>query len=179
MKDILIHRYRILGSCRLSNFFWTLGIFLASCFFFKVSYDSYWLMKNNIIGNINSEISFFPQGLVMGFYACLGLIFTIYSFLSIILQIGYGFNEFNRKENIIRIFRWGFPGKNRRIEACYSLNDIKSVKIFSNYQKTICLCLKNDSEIILVRESFFDSIQIMEEQATNIAYFLGVPLIYN
>ena len=136
-------------------------------------------MKHNTLDNIDFGISFFPQGLVMGFYACLGLIFAIYSFLTIALQIGYGFNEFNRKERIIRIFRWGFPGKNRRIEACYSLNDIKSVKIFSNYQKTICLCLKNDTEIILVRESFFDSIDIMETQATNIADFLGVPLVYS
>jgi hypothetical protein len=128
---------------------------------------------------VNDGINFFPQGIVMGFYACLGLIFSIYSFLTIFLRIGSGFNEFNRKEKLVRVFRWGFPGKNRRIEACYSLTDIKSIKIFSNSQKTIYLCLKNDLEIILVRESFFDSLDIIEKQATNIADFLGVPVIYN
>ena len=182
MKDNIIYRYNVIGSFRISNILWALSIFFGSSYFFKLSYESFLISQTTLINSnliTDKGITFFPQGLVMGFYSLLGLAFSFYSFLSILLKIGYGFNEFNRKEKIIRIFRWGFPGKNRRIEACYSLNDVKSIKILSGSQKTICLSLKGDLDIVLIRESFFESLNLLEDQATTIADFLGVPLIYS
>lgn len=177
MKETLICRYNIRGSLRISNIIWTNLIFFGSLYFLNLSYSSYLLIDLISIDNSVNEIVFFPQGFVLGIYSILGLFYSLYSFLTIFLKLGYGFNEFNKKEKIIRIFRWGFPGKNRRIQNCYSLNDLKSVKIVSN--KTISICLKGDSEIILIREGFIDSIILLENQATDIADFLGVPLIYS
>ncbi len=178
-KAINIYRYQISGSQRIENFYWFFLIFFGSFFFFLQSFNSYLNTNNFHLENLNnSSISFFPQGLVMGFYSLLGLLFSFYSFFSILFKIGSGFNEFNKKENIIRIFRWGFPGINRRIQICYSLDDVKSIKLFTSSGKTICLSLKGDLDIVLVRKDFFDSVEFLEQQAIDIANFLDLPLLY-
>jgi len=177
MENIFIYRYTVLGSRKLSNFTFAILIFLGSIFFLKASIFSFLDFKTD---TLNDNIVFFPQGLVMGFYSLLGLMFTFYSLLTFFLKIGFGYNEFNKKENVIRIFRWGFPGKNRRIEACYSINDIKSIKISSNTgTKNISISLKGDIDIPFIREGFSDSFSNLEEQAIDIASFLGIPLVYN
>lgn len=175
MKDILVYRYEVLGSRKIENFIWIISIFVGSLFFFNTSYQAFYYSR---IPQEIYPVIFFPQGLVMGFYSLLGLFFSFYSFFSFYLKVGYGFNEFNKKENIIRMFRWGFPGKNRRIEICYSLNDIKSINIDTTSNKNIVLCLKGDSKINLLRSQFFDSSEVFEKQAIEIANFIGVPLIY-
>lgn len=175
MKDILVYRYQVLGSRNFANFIWILCIFSGSLSFFKTSYESFYYFY---ILQQSYPVIFFPQGLVMGFYSILGLTFSIYAFLSFYLKIGYGFNEFNKKEKIIRIFRWGFPGKSRRIEVCYYLNDIKSININNSSNNNINLCLKGDLKVNLLRNQFFDSPQILEAQAIDIAKFLGIPLVY-
>ena len=52
-------------------------------------------------------ITFFPQGLVMSFYGVLGVLFSSYLWFTIICNIGSGFNEINKKERMVRVFRWG------------------------------------------------------------------------
>ncbi|GAV88655.1 Ycf4 domain-containing protein, partial [Cephalotus follicularis] len=37
--------------------------------------------------------------------------------------------RFDRKEGIVCIFRWGFPGKNRRIFLRFLMKDIQSIRI--------------------------------------------------
>ena len=179
MTDVLIYRYTVLGSRKFSNFFIAMVVFLGSLAFLKTSISSYIYLNNPVLKGLNVDISFFPQGLVMGFYSILGLIFAIYSLLTFFFNIGFGFNEFNKKEKIIRLFRWGFPGKNRRIEACYSLNDVKSIKISPNVNKNIYLSLKGDIDVILIRDGFLSSFSLVEKQAIDIASFLGIPLVYS
>ena len=41
----------------------------------------------------------------------------------------FNFNEFNKKEGMIRVFRWGYPGKNRRIDFSYSLKDVEAIRV--------------------------------------------------
>jgi hypothetical protein len=52
----------------------------------------------------------------MCFYGSLGFLLSIYWWFLIFWNVGGGFNEFNKKEGFIRIFRWGYPGKNRKID---------------------------------------------------------------
>jgi hypothetical protein len=40
-----------------------------------------------------------------------------------------GFNEFDKQQGIVRIFRWGFPGNNRRIDISYSIDDVKAIRV--------------------------------------------------
>ena len=177
MKNIPIYRYEIKGSKTLSNLIWFILLFFGSLYFFSISYNSYFYSQD-IQKDLTMIISFFPQGLVMGFYSIFGLFLSFYIFLSVILNIGYGFNEFNKKERIIRVFRWGFPGKNRRIESCYSFDDLKSIKISLGSNNILYLSLKGDLDVPLTREGFFDSLDLLEQQATDIAQFIGIPLVY-
>ena len=49
--------------------------------------------------------------------------------LTINWDVGAGYNEFNKEEGIMRIFRYGFPGKNRRINLVSNLADVQAVRV--------------------------------------------------
>lgn len=127
-KSKLIRRYVVVGSRRLSNYWWASIILLGGFGFLLTGISS--SLDFNLLPFINSKnILFFPQGLVMCFYGILGLIFSCYLWLTLFWGVGGGFNEFNKKQGIVRIFRWGFPGKNRRIDLSYEIKDIEAIRI--------------------------------------------------
>ena len=66
-------------------------------------------------------LPFFPQGLVLSFYGFLGVAFSFHLLFTLFWEIGGGFNEVNKKEKSVRIFRWGRPGKNRPSVGLYSV----------------------------------------------------------
>jgi hypothetical protein len=124
----LIRRYIVVGSRRFSNYWWASVILLGGFGFLLTGISSY--LSFNLLPFINEKnILFFPQGLVMCFYGILGLIFSCYLWLTIFWGVGGGFNEFNKRQGIVRIFRWGFPGKNRRIDLSYDIKDIEAIRV--------------------------------------------------
>ena len=124
----LIRRYIVVGSRRFSNYWWASVILLGGFGFLLTGISSY--LNFNLLPFINQKnILFFPQGLVMCFYGILGLIFSCYLWLTIFWGVGGGFNEFNKRQGIVRIFRWGFPGKNRRIDLAYDIKDIEAIRV--------------------------------------------------
>lgn len=178
-KSSLIRRDIVVGSRRFSNYWWASVIFLGAFGFLLTGISSY--LGQNLLPFIQfKDILFFPQGLVMSFYGVLGLIFSSYLWLTIFLSVGEGFNEFNKKEGIIRIFRWGFPGKNRRIDLCYSIEDVESIKVELkeglNPRRTIYLRLKGKRDIPLTRIGQPMTLEEIEKQAANLAKFLQVSL---
>jgi hypothetical protein len=183
IKEIMcIQRYIVTGSRRLSNYFWAVVILFGSLGFLLTGLSSY--LSYNILPFIHSEnIIFFPQGLVMCFYGVLGLIFSIYLWLTIWWSIGGGFNEFNKKSGIIRIFRWGFPGKNRRIDLRYSLKDVEGIRVELKEglspKRTIYLNVKGNRNIPLTRVGQPLTLQELETQAAELAKFLSVDLDYS
>ncbi|KAJ1683263.1 hypothetical protein LUZ63_021513 [Rhynchospora breviuscula] len=44
-------------------------------------------------------------------------------------NVGSGYDQFDRKKGIVCIFRWGFPGLNRRIFLRFLMKDIQSIRI--------------------------------------------------
>ena len=116
----------------------------------------------------------------MCFYGILGLLLGIYIWLIILWNLGEGFNEFNLQEGYIRIFRWGFPGKNRRIDLKYPLQEIQSIRVEIqegiNPKRIIYLKLRGNREIPLTRAGQPLSIEEIETQAAELAKFLQVPL---
>lgn len=127
-KSELIRRYVVVGSRRFSNYWWASIILLGGFGFLLTGISSY--LNFDLLPFINSKnILFFPQGLVMCFYGILGLIFSCYLWLTLFWGVGGGFNEFNKKQGIVRIFRWGFPGKNRRIDLSYDIKDIEAIRV--------------------------------------------------
>ena len=65
----------------------------------------------------------------MCFYGFLGLLISLYQWLTIFWRVGEGYNEFNKEKKILKIFRFGFPGKNREINFIYSFDEVDSIKV--------------------------------------------------
>nr|YP_009514414.1 photosystem I assembly protein Ycf4 [Caulerpa lentillifera]AXG75849.1 photosystem I assembly protein Ycf4 [Caulerpa lentillifera]QKS32293.1 photosystem I assembly protein Ycf4 [Caulerpa lentillifera]QUV75653.1 photosystem I assembly protein Ycf4 [Caulerpa lentillifera] len=151
-----IRRYPISGARSLGNFFWTIIIFSGSIGFLFIGFCSYLNYINNKgVLPIAENIQFFPQGLVMIFYGLLGFFLSFYLSLTLFWSLGSGFNEFNKCEGYVRIFRWGFPGEDRRVNFYYSWDDILGIRVqfqqanaFGN-QSRIFLQVKGQKEIPL------------------------------
>ena len=72
MKPDSIRRYNVLGSRRLSNYWWAIIIGSGGLGFLLTGLSSY--LQVNLLPIIHAEkIIFFPQGLVMCFYGTLGV----------------------------------------------------------------------------------------------------------
>lgn len=175
----IIRRYGVIGSRRFSNYWWAFVILLGGLGFLLTGLSSYFGF--NILPFLHSEnIVFFPQGLVMCFYGFLGLIFSFYLWLTIFWSVGGGFNEFNKKEGIVRIFRWGFPGKNRRIDLCYPIKEIEAIRVEVkeglNPRRTIYIRVKGKKDIPLTGIGQPMTLETIEKQAAELARFLQVSL---
>jgi hypothetical protein len=178
-SENLIRRYVITGSRRLSNYWWASVVFLGALGFLFTGLSSYF--GQNLLTFLQAQnITFFPQGLVMSFYGILGILLSIYLWLTIIWNVGGGFNEFNKKAGTIRIFRWGFPGKTRCIDISYSLKEVEAIKVdFKqgvNPQRTLYLRVKGKREIPLSQIGQPLTVEEVEKQAAELAKFLQVSV---
>ena len=210
-NDNLIRRYLIIGERRFSNYWWATIVLMGAAGFLFTGIFSYlnstiaslpsqgedieakglaiFLMKFmndswNASANepARTPIDFFPQGLLMCFYGSLGFLLSLYWWFLIFWNVGGGFNEFNKKEGFIRIFRWGYPGQNRKIDLYYTLKDVEHIRVelkqggFADSQRTIYLKLKGKKEIPLTGIGEPLTIQEIEKQASELANFLQVSL---
>nr|YP_010954157.1 photosystem I assembly protein Ycf4 [Hydrobryum floribundum]WMV01552.1 photosystem I assembly protein Ycf4 [Hydrobryum floribundum]WMV01629.1 photosystem I assembly protein Ycf4 [Hydrobryum floribundum] len=167
------------GARKKSNIGWAFIIFLGSLGFFFVGVSSY-LGRNLISFFPSQQILFFPQGIVMSFYGIAGLFISSYLWSTILWNVGSGYDRFDRKEGIVSIFRWGFPGRNRRILLRFFLKDIQSIRIEAKegiYARRVLYMeirgqgafpLNSTNENLTPRE--------IEKRAAELAYFLQVPI---
>merc|ERR1712154_277848 len=168
-----------IGSRRLSNYFWAFFLFSGGIGFLLAGVSSYF--KVNLLPFTNStELIFIPQGLIMMFYGTLSFGISIYIIITILLDVGSGYNEYNKIENLVKIVRKGFPGQNREILLTYPLSSIQSIGIKIseglNPQRSIYLCLKDERKIPLTPVQQPDSISNLEKQAADLAKFLDLKL---
>ena len=174
-----IRQDQIVGSRRFSNYFWAISLFFGGIGFLLAGLSSYF--KINFLPFANPvELVFIPQGLVMIFYGTLSFSISIYIFVTVILDIGSGYNEYNKIENLVKIVRKGFPGKNREILLTYPLTNIRSIGIKIteglNPTRSVYLCLKDERKIPLTPVQEPTSISILEQQAASLAKFLDLKL---
>ncbi|WP_460200053.1 photosystem I assembly protein Ycf4 [Scytonema sp. NUACC21] len=170
---------KVLGSRRFSNYWWATVVSLGATGFLLAGISSY-LKVNLLLVTDPTQLIFVPQGLVMGLYGTAGLLLSLYLWLTILWDVGGGYNDFNRETGKIKIFRWGFPGKNRRIEIDCTTADVQSVRVEIregiNPQRAIYLRVKGRRDIPLTRVGQPMSLQELETQGAQLARFLGVPL---
>ena len=176
-KDI--RQDKIVGSRRFSNYFWAFVLFIGGISFLLAGLSSY--LKINLLPFTNtSELVFIPQGVVMMFYGTLSLSISIYTLLTVVWDIGSGYNEYNKMENLVKIVRRGFPGKNREILLTYPLNNIRAIGIKIseglNPKRIIYLCLKDERKIPLTPVEQPSTISDLEENAADLAKFLELKL---
>ena len=136
------------------------------------------LVTHNLLGNSKLEFSipFFPQGLVLSFYGFLGLSFSFHLWFTLYWKIGGGFNEFNGQDRYVRLFRWGRPGKNRRIDLKYTNEVIEAIKVELNPRPALFLRVKGDKNIPLTRIGDFIPLEELEAQAAEVTSFMQIPL---
>ena len=191
MENVLVtRRYLITGAQRISNYWWASVISLGGISFLLTGFASF-LQTNLFVFNQSKSITFFPQGLIMCFYGSLGLLFGVYLWCTIFWRVGDGFNEFNKNEvvpdsaklrnaGVVRIFRWGLPGKNRRIDFTYKMQDVEGVRVELkegvNPKRVISLKVKGKGNIPLTRIGQPISLENIESEASELAQFLKVSL---
>ncbi len=178
-SNVLLKRDIIVGSRRFSNYFWTCVLFLGGFGFLIAGISSYF--QKNLLFFINSaELSFLPQGLVMTFYGVVAISLSIYIGLTIFWDVGSGYNEFDKQNELVRIVRRGFPGKNRQILLVYPFKNLKSIKLNIqdgiNPKRIIYLCTKDQREIPLTPVEQPRSLELLENEASELARFLNINL---
>ena len=164
---------------RVFALFWAGVVSIGATGFLITGASSYF--EHNLLFFLDaSEIKFFPQGLVMSFYGVAGSLLATYLWLTINWEVGAGYNEFNKDEGIMRIFRYGFPGKNRRINLVTPLQDIQAVRVEIadgvNPRRVVYVRCKNKSDIPLTRIGQPMTLAEVEKQAADLAKFLQVPI---
>jgi hypothetical protein len=179
-NPLLIRRYILLGERRFSNYFWATVVFLGGLGFFTKGISSAFGMTE--------DIPFIPQGLLLAFYGSLGILLSLYWWFLIFWNVGAGFNEFNKKEGLIRIFRWGYPGKNRRIDFSYALKDVEAIRVELKQgidsQRTIYLRIQESKQKTSPRKIEIPltgigqplTLKEVEKQASELANYLQVSL---
>jgi hypothetical protein len=169
----------IIGSRRFSNYFWSFFLFVGGLGFLLAGISSY--LKTNLLPFTNTtELVFIPQGLIMMFYGTLSLGLSVYIITTVFFDIGSGYNEYNKLENLVKVVRKGFPGKNREILLTYPLGEVRAIGIKIteglNPTRSIYLCLKDERNIPLTPVQEPTAISNLEEQAADLAKFLDLKL---
>jgi hypothetical protein len=176
-NDII--KENITGARNLSSFIVFLILLLAGTSFFLAGLSSY-LKINLLVLTNTANILFIPQGITMLFYGTSAIGISIYILLTIIWNIGSGYNEFSKIENLIRIIRVGFPGKNRTLFLSYEFKNVKNLKFLFkqglNPRCNILLVLKDKREIPLFPAQFLLNPGQLEKKAIQLSQFLNVPL---
>jgi hypothetical protein len=174
-----IIRQPILGARRFSNYWWATVVSIGATGFLLAGLSSYYKVNLLPVGDA-TQLLFVPQGVAMGFYGVVGLLLALYLWAIVVLDVGGGYNEFNKETGKVEIFRWGFPGKNRRIEFSCSIQDVQAIRVEIkeglNPRRVLYLRTKDRREIPLTRVGQPLSLSELENQGADLARFLQVPL---
>ena len=178
MNEAVI-RDQITGARNIRSIIVMLILFLAGLGFFLAGLSSY-LHINLLFISDTSEITFVPQGIALLFYGTGAIGLSLYNLITIILDVGSGYNEFSKADKSVRIVRLGFPGKNRRLFLTYEFKNIKSLKFLIkqglNPRCNILLVLKDRREIPLFPAQILLNPGQTEQKAIQLSTFLDVPL---
>jgi hypothetical protein len=174
-----INKDIIKGSRRTSNYIWIMLLYIGGLGFFLAGLSSYF-QRNLIPFTDVSNLIFIPQGILMLFYGTLSVLISTFILLTVIWDVGGGYNEYNQPDQLVRIVRKGFPGKNREIFLVYPFEDIKTIELEVteglNPKRVVYLCTKDERRIPLTPVQEPLKLALIEKQATNLAKFLNVNL---
>nr|YP_009667743.1 photosystem I assembly protein Ycf4 [Schistochila macrodonta]QCW58518.1 photosystem I assembly protein Ycf4 [Schistochila macrodonta] len=169
----------VTGSRRISNFCWAFILLLGASGFSFVGFSSY--LRKDLIPFLSAEqILFIPQGLVMFFYGIAGSFISLYLWCTILWNIGSGYNRFDKRKGVFSLFRWGFPGKNRRILIQFSIGDIQAIRMEVQEgvlsRRIIYIKMKGQQDVPLTRIEEYLTLEEMETKAAESARFLKISI---
>ncbi len=178
-KDNQVLRQEILGSRRFSNYILAMAATIGGSGFLLAGLSSY-LKVNLLIVTDTTGFQFIPQGAALTFYGVCGTLLAVYTWLLIALDVGGGYNEFNKATKKATIARSGFIGKNRHLAVDFPLEDVQSVKAEIREglspKRALYLKVKKRRDIPLTRVGTPMAIAEIENQGAELARFLQVPL---
>lgn len=179
VQDSQVLTQNIIGARRPSNYFWAVIAMIGGVGFLLAGLSSYFQV-NLLIVSDPTDLQFVPQGIALTFYGVAGSLVSTYLWLVAFWDVGGGYNQFDKNTNQVKIFRWGYPGKNRRIELVNKLSDVEAVKAEIkeglNPTRALYLRVKGRRNIPLTRVGEPLPLSELENRGAELARFLGVPL---
>ena len=166
----------VVGSRRLSNIVVAAAVSLGGLGFLLTSASSRFGLDLLPIGH-PAELTWVPQGLVMGLYGMAATLLASYLWTVIALDVGSGCNRFDRDSGKARISRRGFR---QRIDVDLTLREIQAVRLDVreglNPRRRLCLRLQGRRDLPLTRVGEPIPLAELEREGARLARFLGVPL---
>lgn len=166
----------VLGSRRLSNILVALAVSLGGAGFLLTSASSRLGRDLLPIGH-PAELTWVPQGLVMGLYGIAAVLLAAYLWLVIAIDVGSGTNRFDRSGGEARISRRGFRGP---VEVSVPLRQIQAVKLEVrdgiSPRRRLALRIQGRRDLPLTRVGEPMPLAQLEQGGAQLARFLGVPL---
>ena len=166
----------MLGSRRLSNVLVAAVVSTGGLGFLLTSASSFMGTDLLPIGH-PAELTWVPQGLVMGLYGLAAVLLATYLWSVIAIDVGAGSNRFDRRAGTATISRRGFR---RRIDVELPLADIQAVKVEVrdglNPRRRLALKLQGRRDLPLTRVGEPLPLAELELSGARLARFLGVPL---
>ena len=171
--------YKITGARRWSNFFFAVIVAIGAIGFLLAGLSSYFHLNLLPTGDA-SQLLFIPQGIALTFYGVAGTLLDLYLWWIIWLDVGGGYNEFNRAEGKVKIVRRGYPGKNCHLCFTYNMAEVQAVraevKNGFNPKRSLYLRIKGKRDIPLNEVGAPMPLSELETRGAELAKFLGVPL---
>jgi len=166
----------VLGSRRLSNLLVALIVSLGGVGFLLTSLSSY-LHRDLLPLGHPAELTWVPQGLVLGLYGVAAVLLATYLWAVIGIDVGSGSNRFDRQAGQATISRRGFR---QRIDVQIPLRDIQAVKVEVrdglNPRRRLALRVQGRRDMPLTRVGEPLPLAELELSGAQLARFLGVPL---
>jgi hypothetical protein len=166
----------VLGSRRPSNILMAVLVSTGGIGFLLTSLSSY-LGRDLLPLGHPAALFFVPQGLIMGGYGLAAVLLSTYLWIVIGIDVGSGFNNFDKEANLITIERRGFR---QLISFTIPCADVQSVKVEVrdglNPRRRLALKLRGRRDLPLTRVGEPIALAELEQGGAELARYLGVPL---
>ena len=176
LKSDNVMAQSVLGSRRLSNLLVASAVSLGGVGFLLTSASSR-LGRNLLPIGHPADLTWVPQGLVMGLYGLAACMLAAYLWTVIFIDVGAGINRFDRSNGKASIQRRGFR---RMVEVEIPLREIQAVKVDVrdglSPQRRLALRLQGRRDLPLTRVGEPMPLADLERSGAELARFLGVPL---
>jgi hypothetical protein len=166
----------VLGSRRLSNVLMAAVVSTGGLGFLLTSASSRLGRDLLPIGH-PAELTWVPQGLVMGLYGLAAALLASYLWAVIAIDVGAGANRFDKAAGTLTVTRRGFR---QLISVTTPLREIQAVKVEVrdglNPRRRLALRVQGRRDLPLTRVGEPMPLVELERGGAELARFLGVPL---
>ena len=174
--DEQVFEQPVLGSRRLSNVLVAGMVSIGGLGFLLASVSSR-LGRDLLPMGHPSELIWIPQGAVMGLYGLAAFLLALYLWTVIGIDVGSGWNRFDRSQGEAIIMRRGFR---QPIEVVIPIRTIQAVKVDVREglspRRRLALRIQGRRDLPLTRVGEPIPLAELEMGGARLARFLGVPL---